>query len=48
MAEGEEDLIRRAIRASEGNLTLTARKLQIAKSTLYAKMHRYGLSRDEK
>ena len=48
MAEGEEDLIRRAIRASEGNLTLTARKLQIAKSTLYAKMHRYGLSRDDK
>lgn len=48
MAEGEEDLIRRAIRASEGNLTLTARKLQIAKSTLYAKMHRYGLSRDGK
>lgn len=48
MAEGEEDLIRRAIRASEGNLTLTARKLQIAKSTLYAKMHRYGLSRGDK
>jgi transcriptional regulator with PAS, ATPase and Fis domain len=45
MAEGEEVLIRRAISASDGNLTLAARKLQIAKSTLYAKMQRYGLSR---
>jgi transcriptional regulator with PAS, ATPase and Fis domain len=45
MAEGEEALIRRAIGASDGNLTLAARRLQIAKSTLYAKMHRYGLSR---
>ena len=45
MAEGEEALIRRAISASAGNLTLAARRLQIAKSTLYAKMHRYGLSR---
>jgi transcriptional regulator of acetoin/glycerol metabolism len=45
MAEGEEALIRRAITASEGNLTLAARKLHIAKSTLYAKIHRYGLRR---
>jgi sigma-54 dependent transcriptional regulator, acetoin dehydrogenase operon transcriptional activator AcoR len=29
-----------------GNLTLAARRLHIAKSTLYAKMQRYGLSRE--
>jgi transcriptional regulator of acetoin/glycerol metabolism len=46
IAEGEEALIRRAIIASEGNLTLAARQLRIAKSTLYVKMQRYGLSRE--
>ncbi|MDC8785332.1 sigma-54-dependent Fis family transcriptional regulator [Roseateles koreensis] len=46
MAEGEERLIARAVAASGGNLTLAARRLNIAKSTLYAKMRRYGLSRD--
>jgi DNA-binding NtrC family response regulator len=46
LAEGEEALIRRAIIASEGNLTLAARQLRIAKSTLYVKMQRYGLSRE--
>jgi transcriptional regulator of acetoin/glycerol metabolism len=46
IAEGEEVLIRRAISASGGNLTNAARHLRIAKSTLYAKMQRYGLSRD--
>jgi DNA-binding NtrC family response regulator len=45
IAEGEEALIRRAIEASGGNLTLAARQLGIAKSTLYVKMQRYGLSR---
>jgi transcriptional regulator of acetoin/glycerol metabolism len=45
MAEGEEALIRRAIAACGGNLTLAARQLHIAKSTLYVKMQRYGLSR---
>lgn len=45
MAEGEEALIQQAIRASDGNLTSAARQLRIAKSTLYAKMRRYGLSR---
>ena len=45
MAEGEEVLIGRAVRASQGNLTEAARRLGIAKSTLYAKMERYGLSR---
>ena len=38
-------LIGRAVRASQGNLTEAARRLGIAKSTLYAKMERYGLSR---
>jgi transcriptional regulator of acetoin/glycerol metabolism len=46
MAEGEEALIRRAIGACGGNLTLAARQLHIAKSTLYVKMQRYGLSRE--
>jgi transcriptional regulator of acetoin/glycerol metabolism len=46
IAEGEEALIRRAISASGGNLTDAARQLHIAKSTLYAKMQRYGLSRE--
>jgi len=46
IAEGEEALIRRAIGASGGNLTLAARQLHIAKSTLYVKMQRYGLSRE--
>jgi transcriptional regulator with PAS, ATPase and Fis domain len=45
MAEGEEMLIRNAIAASGGNLTLAARQLGIAKSTLYVKLQRYGLSR---
>ena len=45
MAEGEEVLIRRAVIASDGNLTSAARRLRIAKSTLYAKMQRYGISR---
>ncbi|HKB54199.1 MAG TPA: sigma-54-dependent Fis family transcriptional regulator [Ramlibacter sp.] len=46
IAEGEEALIRRAIGASAGNLTLAARQLHIAKSTLYIKMQRYGISRE--
>lgn len=46
MAEGEEALIVRAIVACGGNLSLAARRLNIAKSTLYAKLQRYGLSRD--
>jgi transcriptional regulator of acetoin/glycerol metabolism len=45
MAEAEEDLIRRTIKVCDGNLTLAARQLHIAKSTLYVKMQRYGLSR---
>ena len=46
IAEGEEALIRRAIIDNGGNLTLAARQLHIAKSTLYVKMQRYGLSRE--
>ena len=46
IAEGEAALIRRAIADSEGNLALAARQLRIAKSTLYVKMQRYGLSRE--
>ncbi|WP_028225012.1 sigma-54-dependent Fis family transcriptional regulator [Paraburkholderia ferrariae] len=45
IAEGEEALIRSAIAASGGNLTRAARQLNIAKSTLYVKMQRYGLRR---
>jgi transcriptional regulator of acetoin/glycerol metabolism len=45
MEQGEVLLIRHAIEASQGNLTQAARRLNIAKSTLYAKMKRYGLSR---
>lgn len=46
MAESEQTLIRQAIAACDGNLTLAARQLRIAKSTLYVKMQRYGISRD--
>jgi transcriptional regulator of acetoin/glycerol metabolism len=45
MEQGETLLIRHAIEASHGNLTQAAHRLNIAKSTLYAKMKRYGLSR---
>lgn len=48
MAEGEKELIRCTIQACGGNLTQAARELQIAKSTLYAKMQRYDLSRKAK
>uniref|UniRef100_E6PKS4 Sigma-54 dependent transcriptional activator n=1 Tax=mine drainage metagenome TaxID=410659 RepID=E6PKS4_9ZZZZ len=46
IAQGERALIQRTVAATAGNLTLAARQLNIAKSTLYAKMQRYGLSRD--
>jgi transcriptional regulator of acetoin/glycerol metabolism len=47
MEQGEVALIRQAIRSCGGNLSQAARALGIAKSTLYAKMQRYGLSRGE-
>jgi len=43
IADGEADLIRRAIAATNGNLTKAARELDIAKSTLYQKVRQYGL-----
>ena len=46
IADGEKILITRTVAATGGNLTLAARQLKIAKSTLYAKMQRYGLSRE--
>lgn len=46
IAEGEEELIRRAISASGGTLTLAARRLHIAKSTPHITMHRYDPPRD--
>ncbi|NMF88787.1 sigma-54-dependent Fis family transcriptional regulator [Aromatoleum petrolei] len=46
IAEGEAELIRRAIAATHGNLTRAARELAIAKSTLYQKVKLYGLERD--
>ncbi|MPW23176.1 AAA domain-containing protein [Paraburkholderia sp. CNPSo 3157] len=44
MAEAE--VIRAAIRHSEGNLTRAAAQLGIAKSTLYMKMSKYALKRE--
>ncbi len=47
LVQGEEDLIRRSLIASGGNLIQSARSLHIAKSTLYVKMKRYGMSRED-
>ena len=46
IAEGEAELIRRAIAATGGNLTQAARRLEIAKSTLYQKIRQYDLAAD--
>lgn len=46
IAEGEAELIRRAIAATGGNLTQAARQLDIAKSTLYQKIRQYDLASD--
>lgn len=43
----ECDAIRRAIVAEQGNLTRAAKRLAIAKSTLYLKMQAFGLNRTE-
>lgn len=45
--EAECEAIRRAIVAEHGNLTRAAKRLEIAKSTLYLKMQAFGLSRAE-
>jgi transcriptional regulator with PAS, ATPase and Fis domain len=42
----EAEAIRAAIEQSEGNLTLAAARLGIAKSTLYLKMSKYALKRE--
>jgi sigma-54 dependent transcriptional regulator, acetoin dehydrogenase operon transcriptional activator AcoR len=42
----EVDAIRAAMRGERGNLTRAARRLGIAKSTLYAKIEQYGLAAD--
>lgn len=41
----EKDVITRAIREQAGNLTKVAKELNIAKSTLYIKLKKYGLQR---
>ncbi len=43
LEEVEATHIRRAVAAFEGNLKLTAHKLGISRSTLYAKLERYGI-----
>ena len=43
IAELEERMIRRALDASAGNRTEAARRLNINRQLLYAKMQRYGL-----
>jgi transcriptional regulator of acetoin/glycerol metabolism len=43
LEDGELDYIREALKADRGNLTLAAKHLGIAKSTLYVKLKRYGL-----
>jgi sigma-54 dependent transcriptional regulator, acetoin dehydrogenase operon transcriptional activator AcoR len=41
----EKDVITRAIREQGGNLTKVAKQLDIAKSTLYIKLKKYGIQR---
>lgn len=45
LQEAEAALIQRTVQSAGGNLTRAAQALHIAKSTLYAKMHQYGLRR---
>ena len=39
----ERDLIARTIRECDGNLSLVAQRLDIARQTLYNKIKKYGL-----
>ena len=39
----ERDLIARTLRSCNGNVTATAAALGLAKSTVYAKLHRYDI-----
>ena len=43
LASMERDLIARTIRECDGNLTLVAQRLDIARQTLYNKIKKYGL-----
>jgi len=45
LEDAELEWIREAIESSRGNLTLVAKHLGIAKSTLYIKLKKYGLDR---
>jgi len=47
LAEAEAALIRNALECVSGNLTLAAEKLGIARGTLYSKMGKYGIHRQE-
>ncbi|MGE4280270.1 MAG: sigma-54-dependent Fis family transcriptional regulator [Magnetospirillum sp.] len=46
LADSERAALLAAIAAENGNLTRTAQRLGIAKSTLYEKMKRFGIDRD--
>lgn len=43
----ERDLISRTLRSCNGNVTATASALGLAKSTVYAKLHRYDIRLDQ-
>jgi transcriptional regulator of acetoin/glycerol metabolism len=43
LEDAELEFIRETIEANRGNLTLAAKHLGIAKSTLYIKLKKYGL-----
>ncbi len=45
LEEAEREVIRQAVERSRGNLTQAARALGIAKSTLYLRLRKYGMSR---
>ncbi|WP_061291268.1 sigma-54-dependent Fis family transcriptional regulator [Azotobacter vinelandii] len=45
LEEAEREVIRQAIERSRGNLTQAAKALGIAKSTLYLRLRKYGMSR---
>jgi transcriptional regulator of acetoin/glycerol metabolism len=47
LEEAEAETIREALRASNGNRTLAAERLGIARSTLYEKLKRYRILVDE-
>jgi DNA-binding NtrC family response regulator len=43
LADAEQEVIREALRANDGNRTHAARLLGIARSTLLEKLKRYGI-----